>query len=188
MTRDGESLTQVRDDLSHEMGPSFLSDGKKISFSSDRTGRFELYVVTQNQTGWSEPEQITFGGCSSAKGSYFENTIAFISDEGLRIINVDNKEEKILVESHDSFEIPRPRFPMWSMDGKIVYYSAVDSRGIESIWAVPVEGGEPELKIISDDSYFRLALMGLSTDSRRFYFPMRLIESNVWTMDLMLPK
>jgi Tol biopolymer transport system component len=93
-------------------------------------------------------------------------------------------EEKTLVESRDDLKTPRPRFPAWSMDGKTIYYSAVDGRGQESIWAVPAAGGEPELKVISDDPYFKLALLGLSTDANRFYFPMRLIESNVWVLDL----
>ena len=53
---------------------------------------------------------------------------------------------------------------------------------------MPVVGGEPELKVVSDDPYFKLALLGLSADARRFYFPMRLIESNVWVMDLVSEK
>jgi len=187
MSKDGESIEQITDDSSHEMGPSFMAKGKQIAFSSNRTGHYELYVVTQDESGWSDPEQITSDGCSSARGSYVENNIAYIAEDGLRIINVDDREERTLVESYDALETPRPRFPGWSADGKTVYYSAVDGRGVESIWAVPVEGGEPELKVISDDPYFELALLGLSAesaDARRFYFPMRLVESNVWIMDL----
>jgi len=184
MSKDGESIEQITDDPSHEMGPLFLANGKQISFSSDRTGRYELNIVTQDQSGWSEPEQITFDGCSSARGSYVKNSIAYIAEDDLRIVSPDDRLEKTLVESHDALRTPRPRFPGWSADGKTVYYSAVDGRGVESIWAVPVVGGEPELKVISDDPYFKLALLGLSVDSQCFYFPMRMIKSNVWIMDL----
>jgi len=184
MSKDGESIEQITDDPSHEMGASFMANGKQISFSSDRTGRFELYIVTQDRSGWSEPEQITSEGCSSARGSYVVNSIAYVIEDGLRIVSLDDKEEKTLVQSHDPMRTPRPKFPGWSADSKTVYYSAVDGQGVESIWAVPVGGGEPELKVISDDPYFKLALLGLSVDARRFYFPMRMIKSNVWIMDL----
>jgi serine/threonine protein kinase/Tol biopolymer transport system component len=184
MSKDGESIEQITDDPSHEMGPLFLANGKQISFSSDRTGRFELYIVTRDRSGWSEPDQITSEGCSSARGSYVANIIAYVAENSLRIISLDDRKEKTLVESHDALRTPRPRFPGWSVDGKTAYYSAVDGRGVESIWAVPVVGGEPELKVISDDPYFKLALLGLSVDSQRFYFPMRLIKGNVWIMDL----
>jgi serine/threonine protein kinase/Tol biopolymer transport system component len=184
MLKNGESIEQVTDDPSHDMGPNFLANGKQISFSSDKTGRYELYIVTQETSGWSEPEQVTFDGCASGRGSYIVNSIAYIAEDSLRIIILDDMEEKTLVESRDDLKTPRPRFPAWSMDGKTVYYSAIDGQGVESIWAVPVEGGVPELKVISDDPYFKLALLGLSVDSRRFYFPMRMIDSNVWIVDL----
>jgi Tol biopolymer transport system component len=186
MSKDGESIEQVTDDPSHEMGPNFMANGKQITFSSNRTGRYELYIVTQGQSGWSEPEQITFNGCASGRGSYVENYIVYIAEDGLRIVFPDDREERILVESLDALRTPRPKFPAWSIDGKTVYYSAVDEQSVESIWAVPVVGGEPELKVISDDPYYKLALLGLSADAERFYFPMRLIESNVWVMDLLL--
>ncbi len=184
MSKDGGSVEQVTDDPSHEMGASYMTDGKQISFSSDRTGRFELYTVSQSESGWSEPEQITFDGCASGRGSYVENSVAYVVENGLRIFSLDDREERTLVESRDAIKTPRPKFPGWSADGKTVYYSAVDGQGVESIWAVPVVGGEPELKVISDDPYFKLALLGLSADAQRFYFPMRLIESNVWVLDL----
>jgi serine/threonine protein kinase/Tol biopolymer transport system component len=184
MSKDGELIEQITDDPSHEMGPVFSANGKQISFSSDRSGRFEHYIVTQDRSGWSEPDQITSEGCSSARGSYAANIIAYVAENSLRIFSLDDRKEKTLVESHDALKTPRPRFPGWSADGKTIYYSAVDGRGVEGIWAVPVEGGEPGLKVISDDPYFKLALLGLSTDANRFYFPMRLIESNVWVLDL----
>jgi len=188
MSKDGESIERITDNPSHEMGASFVSNGKQIAFSSNRTGRYELYVVTQEESGWSEPEQITSDGCSSARGFSIGNSVAYITEDGLRIINLDDRKEKTLVESHDALKTPRPRFIGWSADGNTVYYSAVDGHGVESIWAVPATGGEPELKVISDDPYFKLALLGFSTDARHFYFPMRMIESNVWILDLIVQK
>jgi Tol biopolymer transport system component len=184
MSKDGESLEQVTDDPSHEMAASYLANGKQIVFSGDKTGRYEAYIVTLDESGWSEPEQITFDGCTSARGSYVENSIVYVAEDGLRIISPDDREESILVQNHDALEAPRPKYAAWSMNGKIIYYSAMDGRGVESIWAVPAEGGEPVLKIKSDDPYFKLGLLGLSLDEKRFYFPMRLIESNIWIMNL----
>jgi len=181
MTKDGGSIEQLTDDPSHEFGPHWSPDGLKIVFISDRTGRTELYVISKDDTGWGEPEQITFDGGSFQKWSPVGDSIVYISGDSLKIFSYDDKKTKTLVKARNTI---RPTNTAWSPDGKKIYYMAQDGQGIGSIWSVPVKGGEPELKIISDDPYLKLGQVSLCADSQRFYFSMRVSESNVWIMDL----
>jgi len=182
MTKDGGSIEQLTDDPSHEMGADWSPDGLKIAFMSDRTGRMELYVISKEGTGWGEPEQITFDEGSLLKWSPVGNSIVYISGDSVKIISYDDKKTKTLIKTRNTI---RPSATEWSPGGKTIYYMALDRQGIGRIWSVPVKGGEPELKIIIDDPYLGLGSVSLSADSQRFYFTLRVSESNVWVMDLL---
>ena len=180
MNKDGGSIQQLTDDPSHEFGPAFSPDGSKIVFMSDRTGRYEVYVMSKDDTGWEEPEQITSDGGIFPRLSPVGNFIAYVSEYSLKVLSYDDRKTKILVRDQAVLGIPA-----WSPDGKTLYYQSQDEQGIGSIWSVPVEGGKPELKIISDDRYLKLGLINLSADTQHFYFSIRSSESNVWVMDLL---
>ncbi len=180
MNKDGGSVQQLTDAPSHEFGPAFSPDGSKISFMSDRTSRYEVYVMSKTDTGWGEPEQITSDGGVFPRWSPVGNSIVYISEQSLKIVSNDDRRTKTLVKGQIVVGMPA-----WSPDGKTVYYMSQDEQGIGSIWSVPIEGGEPELKIISDDPHLKLGLIILSADSQHFYFSILSSESNVWVMDLL---
>jgi len=184
MDKDGGAVKQLTDDPSHEFGPNFSPDSSKIVFMSDRAGRYEVYVLSKNDTGWGEPEQITSDGGTLPRWSPVGNSIAYISGDSLKIISYGDGRIKTLVKGQNTLGFPSPESVAWSPDGKIVYYQAKDEQGIGGIWSVPIEGGEPELKIMSDDPLLKLGLYDFCADNQRFYFSFRLVESNVWIMDL----
>jgi hypothetical protein len=99
---------------------------------------------------------------------------------------LDDKKERVLVPYQATSTFPRPRFPTYSPDGKTVHYIAEDIRGNRSIWSVPTKGGEPTLRIVGDDPHMLMGLVDFDTDGKRFYFGMRINESNVWIMDLLV--
>jgi len=99
----------------------------------------------------------------------------------LKIISYPDKKTKTLVKAQNTL---RPMSPVWSPDGKIVLYSAMDELGNTSIWSVPAMGGKPEIKIILDDPYVHVGIPIFSTDGQRIYLALRQDESNVWIMDL----
>jgi Tol biopolymer transport system component len=185
MTKDGGSIQQLTHDPSHEMGPQWSSDDSKIIFFSDRTGRFELYVMPKKDDGWGEPEQITFNGSYFLNVSPTKDSVAYIWDESLRIVSLDDRKERVLVPYQDTPSFPRPRFPTYSPDGTTIHYIAQDAQGNRSIWSVPEEGGEPVLRIVGDDPHMLMGLVDFDTDGKRFYIGMRVNESNVWIMDLL---
>jgi serine/threonine protein kinase/Tol biopolymer transport system component len=184
MTKNGGSIQPVTLDPSHEMGPTWSPDGSKIAFFSDSTGRYEVYAISNEDDSWGEPEQLTSEGGFFARASPAEDLIAYISEDGVKIVSFDGKYAKTLVQNQDTPSFPKPEYPAWSPDGKTVYYLAQHRQGKRSIWAVPLEGGEPQLKIISDDPYIMLGLVGFAADNERFYFARRVNESNVWIIDL----
>jgi len=186
MTNNGESVQPLTNYPSHERSPDWSSDGSKVIFFSDKTGHNEVYVISSDETGWGEPQQITFEGGTFPKWSPVGNSIVYISDDSLKIISYDDEKTRTLVSAQDILNFPSPKFCAWSLDGKIIYYMAQDQLSNVSIWAVPVLGGEPELKIIFDDPFQRLGLFNFSTDGQRIYFSLRINESNVWIMDLVL--
>ncbi len=184
MTKNGESVQALTDYPSHERSPDWSSDGSKVIFFSDRTDRNEVYVISSDETGWGEPEQLTSEGGTFPKWSPVGNSIAYISEDSLKIISYDDGKTRTLVRAQDVNDFPSPKFCAWSLDGKTIYYIAQDRLSNVSIWAVPASGGEPELKIIFDDPFQRLGLFNFSTDGQRIYFSLRMNESNVWIMDL----
>ncbi len=184
MSKDGESVQPLTHEPSHEMAPLWSYDGSKIFFFSNRTGRYEMYVLSKEDIGWGEPEQITSDGAFFASGSPVEDIIAYTDEGNLKIISYPDKRTRVLVKGQDALSIPRPKIPAWSMDGKTIYYLAQDEQGMESMWSIPFSGGEPELRIISDDPYMKPGLIGLSADNRHFYTTIRKKESNIWIMDL----
>jgi TolB protein len=184
MTKDGGSIQQLTNDPSHEMESEWISDGSKILFYSDRTGRFEVYVMSKNAQGWSKPEQITFDGVIFAAVSPSGNSIAYTSENSLKVVSLEDKTTETLVPFQNTPSFPIPKYPIFSTDGKTIYYIAKDGQGNRSIRSIPVEGGEPELKIVCDDQHIMMALTCFDTCGKRFYFGARVNESNVWIMDL----
>ncbi len=177
-------MRQLTDTPYHEFGPNFSPDSSKIVFMADRTGRYEVYVLSKNDTGRGEPEQLTFDGGTQPRWSPSGNSIAYISGEDLKIVSFGDGKSKMLIKGQNASGGPMPESIAWSPDGTTVYFQARDDQGIEGIWSVPVGGGEPGLKIISDDPLLKLGLYNFCADNQRFYFSFRLVESNLWIMDL----
>ncbi|MFC2141930.1 protein kinase [Acidobacteriota bacterium] len=186
--KDGGSLQALTDEKSHERSPDWSPDGQKVTYFSDYSGRNEVWIVAKENMVWGEPAQVTFDDGLFPKWSPTGNIIAYISNDALKLISLDNNEIIVLVPAQENIDFPKPKYPSWSLDGKSVYYLAMDGKGNISVWGVAATGGDPELKIIFDDPYNRIGLPNFSTGEDLFYFCMRVNESNIWIMDLSLEK
>ncbi len=119
----------------------YSADGKRIVFSSDQSGSFEIWVA--NDDG-SNPVQLTsLGGSSTGSGSPCWSPdgkrIAFDSRlEGHGDIFVVNSEggapHRLTTENAEN------NIPAWSRNGEWVYFSS-DRGGKWQIWKVPSAGG-----------------------------------------------
>jgi Tol biopolymer transport system component/DNA-binding winged helix-turn-helix (wHTH) protein len=122
-----------------DMDPRFSPDGKKIAFSSGRSGWFEIWVCDSDGRN---PIQVTdLGGQESGSPRWSPDGrfIAFDSaKEGSTDIYVTRAEggtpRRLTTEdSHDAR-------PSWSKDGRWIYFGSNRS-GDFQIWKLPSQGG-----------------------------------------------
>jgi hypothetical protein len=66
----------------------------------------------------------------------------------------------------------------------MIYFKAYDSKRQSSIWAIPVDGGAPQLLVRFDDPAHRSLRREFATDGKRFFFTISGEESDLWAMEL----
>jgi eukaryotic-like serine/threonine-protein kinase len=119
----------------------YSPDGKRIVFSSDRSGSFEIWVA--NDDG-SNPVQLTSLGAADTGSPCWSpdgKRIAFDSRvEGHSDIFILNSEggspRRLTTENAEN------NLPAWSRNGEWVYFSS-DRGGKWQIWKAPAAGGAP---------------------------------------------
>jgi len=133
-----ENLTQTQG--IREIYPSWSPNGKYISYYSDATGEYEIYLL-ENKKG-AEPVQLTSGSSAWKYSSdwspdskylvYFDRTL------NLKLVEVESQKEIIVDKAEDS-EI---RDYSFSPDSKWIVYSKESSNGQPSVWVYNI----PEAK------------------------------------------
>ena len=143
MNLDTRAVKQLTHMPSIETSPSYSPDGKRIVFSSDRSGGQQLYVMNANGKNM---RRISFGKGRyatpvwSPRGDY----IAFTKMAGgkfyIGVMFPDGKGERLVAEGY------LVEGPTWSPNGRILIYfrqEAPDRRGIPGatkIYAVAITG------------------------------------------------
>jgi Tol biopolymer transport system component/DNA-binding winged helix-turn-helix (wHTH) protein len=118
----------------------FSPDGKRVVFSSNRSGSDEIWVCDSN--GSNAIALTSFGGpqLGSPRWSPDGKRIAFDANiEGqfdIQIINADGGRPHRLTAN-----APHNFTPGWSHDGKWIYFGSTRS-GKRQVWKMPAEGGE----------------------------------------------
>ena len=198
MTADGRTKLQLTNDPGADHYPDWSPDGKNVVFQSDRTGRYELYILSKeiSSSGWSSPEQLTFDGGVFGKWSPDGSLIAFNSgtdrysgrqqgEESLKVISPGGGDSDKLVSTDDPSVFPTPFYPSWSKDSRTIYFKARDEKRQVSFWSVPVEGGTPNQLVIFDDPSRRSSRSEYATDGQRFFFTLTENESDISLLELL---
>jgi Tol biopolymer transport system component/predicted Ser/Thr protein kinase len=123
-----------------EASPHYSADGKRIVFTSWRSGNREIWVCDSDG---SNPTQITtFGGpeVGSPRWSPDGRQIVFDSNaDGQKDIYVigagGGKARRLTVETSDEVR------PSWSRDGQWIYFGS-NRNGTWQVWKAPAEGGQ----------------------------------------------
>ena len=127
---------------SAEREPAWSPDGKQISYFSDRSGEYELYIEAAD--GLSTPREIKI----PATGHFYTASWApdgkhiMFHDTNLKLWVVDVATGQAKVVGNDPWMVPtRTMNPVWSPDGKWIAYSKHLNSLYHAIEVVNVETG-----------------------------------------------
>jgi Periplasmic component of the Tol biopolymer transport system len=97
------------------------------------------------------------------------NQMVYPATDGLHILNIQTKDEKILANTH-GFS------PRWSPDGKEIAFVALDQNNIDSVFVINTDG--TGLQQISDLNYE--SIIGWSANGKQLYFVVPYTGGAAW--------
>ena len=102
--------------------PHWSNDGKSILYQSNRTGKWQLYVINRDGTGDRRVTNDEFNNYM-ADWSPDNNRIAFVSDrtgnEEIFVMNSDGSDLRNLTNNP-----ARDIHPYWTPDGSLIYFNS----------------------------------------------------------------
>ncbi len=156
-------------------GAEYSPDGRKIAYSSNQTGSFEVWVA---QNDGSQPTQLTSfgeGETGSPRWSPDGRQIAFDSNSEagqfeIYIVAADGGKPQRLTDSPAEDAVPN-----FSRDGKSIYFES-DRTGRREIWNIPSIGGLA-VQVTKNGGY----AVAESADGARLYYTKQ-NEGALWQM------
>jgi Tol biopolymer transport system component len=154
--------------------PEFSPDGKRIAFTSNRSGDLEIWVCDSDG---SNPVQLTsFRGpnASTPRWSPDGGRIVFDADaEGKQydiwVINAGGGKPKRMTT-----DPANDGNPSWSRDGRWIYFDSFRT-GEQQLWKMPEAGGDA-IQVTRDGGFAPLE----SPDGKFIYYTKDLFGTSVW--------
>jgi Tol biopolymer transport system component/DNA-binding winged helix-turn-helix (wHTH) protein/tRNA A-37 threonylcarbamoyl transferase component Bud32 len=168
-TNSKKHISSTRD----ESNPQISPDGKRIAFSSNRSGTSEIWTCDFNG---SNPAQLTFfgaGQAASPRWSPDSRSLSFDSNfEGQFEVYTTKAEDRkpTRLTSHPAVDAA----PCWSHDGKWIYFGSNRS-GSYQIWRMPVDGGTA-FQITEKGGFVPIE----STDGNFVYYMKGFEDGRIW--------
>jgi Tol biopolymer transport system component len=125
----------------NDLLPAYSPDGRRIAFTSDRSGSIEIWVCDSDGSNAVPLTSFGRGGALGPRWSPDGQSILFglESRDSMEIcIMSANGGPPRRVMSYPSGPSP---WPSWSRDGKSIYFRSMRS-GSSQIWKMPAAGGE----------------------------------------------
>ena len=187
ISADGAKTETVSATSAEEQHAGWSPDGNSIVFDSASAlgGDNQAYVASRTKRGepWGKPRRLTSHGSADPKWSPDGKLIAFCTQGQLRTIAPDGTNERVLVNPRGETDISEATYPVWSRDGRTIYFKAYDSKRQSSIWSISVDGGAPQLLLRFADPAHRSLRREFATDGKRFYFTISAEESDLWAAE-----
>ena len=181
---DGGPLVQVTSSPLQEALPGWSSDGSALVFNMFGIPG-GVWVVRRDASGtWGEPvERSPFGSWPS--WSPDNRWIAFtstFSGGSLMIVNPDSGVPVVVLDSAASGGVT-VEMPIWSRDGRTIYFNSHDAKGNASYWSIPLTGGAPTLLTRFTDPAMPSYRPEWSIGGDRMYFAIQDRQSDIWVME-----
>jgi Tol biopolymer transport system component/tRNA A-37 threonylcarbamoyl transferase component Bud32 len=183
MPLDGGAIQTVTSSPMQEAQPRWSSDGRALTYSIFPAGG--IWVVRRDSAGvWQKPRQRSAFG-SWAAWSPDSRWIAFTTSlfgGSLMVVGADTGSPRVVL---DSAKTPGAfiGIPLWSPDGRSLYFKSLDPTGAAAIWSIPMTGGRPTLLDRFADPAQPSYRPEWSFGAGRMYFTIDERQSNVWVMD-----
>lgn len=142
----GQAVTLLASDPASDVQPCFSPDGKRVAFSSSRSGNWDLWMVSLDG---GPVRQITHSPMHEVHPSF--------SPDGKRLVycvfNPRGEQWEMWVLQVDqpasAKMIGTGLFPRWSPVGESIVYQRARERGGRwfSIWRIDLEAGEPKFPV-----------------------------------------
>jgi Tol biopolymer transport system component len=155
------------------LSPQFSPDGKRIVFTSDRSGGWEIWVCDSDG---SNPQQLTFFEGPAVCQPHWSpdgRQIAFDSSaEGrgaVYVVSVEGGRPRRLTAGASDDGVPT-----WSRDGKWIYFAS-DRTGAVQTWKMPAEGGQA-VQVTKKGGYVAFE----SPDGKILYYAKGYADPGLW--------
>jgi Tol biopolymer transport system component len=157
-----------------ETNPQISPDGKKVAFTSNRSGTDEIWTCDHDGSNQVQLTSFGKGHAGSPRWSPDSRWVVFDSD------SVDGQWEVYIVDANGG----RPRrltshpsldaVPSWSRDSKWIYFGSNRS-GSYQVWKVPSSGGEPS-QLTQHGGFVPLA----SSDGKFVFYMKGYEDRRIW--------
>jgi tricorn protease len=147
----GGKATRLTEHAFADSNPAWAPDGKKIIFSSDRSGSIDLYLLEHDDaehpeltkahkfkaTRLTNTASEEIGATFSPKG----DRVAFIREGKLWLMKPDGADQKVLVGAQKVLDYD------WSPDGKYIAYCRMDGSFSAEVYIAATDGSGPPVNI-----------------------------------------
>jgi len=180
---DGGTPIQLASSPGWDYNPRWSPSGLDVAFHSDRTGRSEVWIVSREAIGgsWSGANQLTNFGCYLF--DWAPDGSGLLCRAGEEMVLVSRGGEVLWRYEPSTAGLVGFAYPKFSWDGSTILTYGAHEDGSIGIWAIPRQGGEPNLMVAYDDAEIA-ALRSLSVGPDHLYITVGEHESDIWVMDV----
>jgi serine/threonine protein kinase len=166
----GRIIASTQSDVNPQVSP----DGKRVAFSSNRSGNYEIWVWDPTAPDAYQLTAMGSGTTGSPRWSPSGREIAFDSNVGGRsnvyVVNSDGGTPRRLTESAGANIVP-----CWSTDGLSIFFGS-SRAGTLQIWKMKADGSDP-VRITEQGGFAPL----LSTGGEFIYYAKSpALASDIW--------
>jgi eukaryotic-like serine/threonine-protein kinase len=177
MDSDGANPHQITSLGYDQWAGTWSPDGRAVNFIADSAGQTWLGVVTRDAEGrWGAPRLLLAGVQGKASWAPDGTWLAALQDGAVVAISQATGKARVLLPSNG---MSRASSPIWSPDGRSVWFRRREPDGRLTLLAIPVAGGTPAVLVEPRDPGRSGPRSDWTTDGRRLFFTIGRYEGDI---------